>query len=99
MKLYRCPEDYEPNETSIKFCKSKGLTNDMIEELVFEMKDYEYKREHKDWDATFRWWIRNGIKFGTVVPPRKLKTVEEISPEQRSADILAFERDVKKFTA
>ena len=99
MKSSRCPQDFEPNETSIKFCKKKGMSDDAIEDAVFAMSDHEYKQPKSDWDATFRNWIRTAIKYGDITPMQqpKYKTYQEELPEERKAAILQFEKQIKRF--
>ena len=82
----RCPEDYEPNGLSMKFCKSKGLSDEMIADEVFAMKDHEYKVAHSDPDATFRNWIRKRIEWGHITLPRKPRSVEAVTDEEYKTD-------------
>ena len=63
-KAHACPDDFEPNETSIKVAKECGLSNEQLSNLVERMKDYSAsaagsKGLAKDWDARLRNWIRD----------------------------------------
>jgi hypothetical protein len=99
MKSSRCPKDFEPNETSTIFCQKFGMTKDAIDDALFAMKDHEYKQPKSDWDATFRNWIRTAIKYGDITPVQehKYNMPEEIGQETRKADIIAFNRQMKRF--
>jgi hypothetical protein len=81
-----CPEDFEPDEKSMKFARSKGLTEAQIEDQVDAMKDYEFQRKRTEWQRVFRNWIRSGVEWGKIVPVRKRRMPEEVSEEQRKAD-------------
>ena len=99
MKSSRCPPEFEPNETSLKFCHQYGMTKKSIDKHVFAMKDHEYKQPKSDWDAAFRNWIRNAIKYGDLTPVEEhvYSMPEEISTSERERDILKSVTDMEKY--
>lgn len=60
------PKDFSPNETSILRAKELGV--DWKAELPKFIDHHSNKGTvGKDWDAGFRTWLANSIKFGTAV--------------------------------
>tara|TARA_R110000787_G_scaffold29198_1_gene79297 strand:+ start:127 stop:792 length:666 start_codon:yes stop_codon:yes gene_type:complete len=60
--------EWELKGDDIRHAKSKGFKNGQIQELGESFKDYWLadstpKGIKKDWDAAFRTWVRNAIKF------------------------------------
>jgi len=99
MKSSRCPTDFEPNKTSLDFCKEEGITDKAMKKALAHMKDHEYKQPKTDWDATFRNWIRTAIKYGDITPVQEhvYRMPTEVSTEERKADIIKFDEMVKRF--
>lgn len=60
------PEHWVPNEKNIADAKKIDFTDWEIENEGNQFRDYHHARASKfvDWDATWRTWIRNAIKFG-----------------------------------
>ena len=64
----RLPKEWQLEEQNIQHALSKGFKNGQIQELGESFKDYwladsSSKAIKKDWDAAFRTWVRNAIKF------------------------------------
>jgi len=99
MKSARCPQDFEPNEKSLQFCYKYGMSKNTIEDYVEEMKDHTFKQLKSDWDATFRNWIRTAIRYGHITPVQEhvYNMPEDISTDERKADIIAFNEQMKRF--
>jgi hypothetical protein len=55
----RCPAEWEPKDDHRRIALSLGV--DFLSELEI-FRDYEYATAHKDWDATFRVWLRKAGK-------------------------------------
>lgn len=97
-RFYFVPDDWTMSPKLLKWTKDKGLTDQQIEDELENFRDHQYKRQMMRPDACWRNWVKNSIKWGNIVPVQKTRyrAPEEVSEEQRSADILAFERDLKE---
>lgn len=88
MASYFCPDDWQMSAELRRWTLSKGLTDAQVDEQLESFRDHQYKRPMKRWDACWRNWIKNAIKWGDVTPvaaPR-YRTTSELSEEQRKAD-------------
>lgn len=61
-----CPENYKPNQRTIEFAKSKGLSDKQIAVELEKMMDHEFRRGYTDWNRVFRNWVRKAIEIGSV---------------------------------
>ena len=61
-KSHSIPQEWLPNEKHAESCLEKGL---LINDLVEHFRDHHISKGSKmaDWDAAFRNWIRNAVKF------------------------------------
>lgn len=62
-KTKRCPEGFDYTQERSEYALVKGLG---IEEAAGEFEsflDHEYRYARSDWDACWRTWVRNAIKF------------------------------------
>lgn len=93
------PDDWELTSKLRDYARKKGLTDKQIDDQEEAFRLCQFPREILCWDRAWQRWVRNAIEWGKVVPTRQkeYRGVEELSDEQRQADILAFERDVKRF--
>lgn len=62
-------QDWALEDKNIEYALEKGFLNGQILELGESFKDYWLadatpKGKKKDWDAAWRTWVRNAIKFG-----------------------------------
>ena len=98
MSWYFVPEDWEPSDKLIEWTKSKGLSDRQIEDELEKFRDHQYKRPMMRADACWRNWVRIAIERGHVVPTveKVYRQPQELSEDERSADILKFERDMQK---
>ena len=98
-KWYFVPDDWEPSEKLIEWTKKKGLTDQTIEDELESFRDHQYKRPMMRPDACWRNWVKNGIQWGRITPIQepKYRRPENLSTEQREADIIAFKRDMERF--
>ncbi len=98
-KFYFIPNDWNLSEDLLQWTKAKGLSDKSIEDEIESFRDHQYKRPMQRADACWRNWIKNGIKWGSIetVSASQYRTVEELSPEQKKADVLAFDRDMKRY--
>ena len=62
------PEDWEPDQKLMDWCKAKGLSEAQIAEQLECIKDHEFKPMRSCPVRTFRRWIRNAIKWEHVTP-------------------------------
>ena len=60
------PESWSPNEGHYELGGKQGLSRAAVLALVAEWTDYHRSKGTKiaDFDASFRTWIRNSVKFG-----------------------------------
>lgn len=68
-KGVQIPQDWSLEDKNIEYALEKGFLNGQILELGESFKDYWLadatpKGKKKDWDAAWRTWVRNAIKFG-----------------------------------
>ena len=89
------PEDFIPDAKLMAWCKDQGLSEKQVTEQLEAIMDHEFQPMRSCPIRTFRRWIRNAIEWGHVVPSvtRQYRRPQELSEEQRRADILSFERD------
>tara|TARA_R110000751_G_scaffold188685_1_gene294663 strand:+ start:114 stop:779 length:666 start_codon:yes stop_codon:yes gene_type:complete len=64
----RITKEWCLQEDNISYAKEKGFMNGQIQDLGESFKDYWLadstpKSHKKDWDAAFRTWVRNAVKF------------------------------------
>ena len=92
------PDDWELSVKLRQFARNKGLSDSQIDEQEERFRDCQFPRDIKCWDRCWRRWVRNAIDWGKVVPSvePKHRKPEQLSDEQRQADILAFERDMRR---
>jgi hypothetical protein len=81
----RCPEGWQPNDEHRQLALSLGV--DLLSELEF-FRDYTFATARKDWDATFRNWIRTAAERhsrtnGNGKSPPHLVTGEDSGELQR----------------
>ena len=99
-KWYFVPDSWELSESLRKWAKDKGLTDSMIEDQLDEFRDHQYKKPMMRADACFRNWIRNGLKWGNIVPVVQYESrggIQELTAEEKQADIKKFQDDMKRF--
>ncbi len=58
----RCPENFEPTETTLAYA-AKHCPDVRVDEQLDSFKDYEFPRPHQDWDATFKRWLRSAEQW------------------------------------
>lgn len=97
-KWFFVPEEWEISSALRKWAYGKGLSDRQIDELEEAFRDHQFKRPMMRADACFRNWIRNAIKWGDVTPAvtKQYRRPEELSNEQRQADLLKWEQDMKR---
>lgn len=64
----RIPSDWTPNEDNLQYATKQGFQNGAIQKIAEDFKDYwiassGQKAVKQDWDAAWRMWVRNQIKF------------------------------------
>ena len=88
------PDDFEVTPERLEWAmKEFGISEKEVMRQTDEWHDFEYKRAYHDWNRAWKRWLRQADKFGTLHRERKPVRLLEVTPEQRQADILAFERD------
>ena len=89
------PDTWQLTDKLRQYASSKGLTAATIDDQEEAFRLCQFNRDIKCWDRCWMRWIRSSIEWGKVVPVMKTeyRTVEELSPAQRKADILKFESD------
>jgi hypothetical protein len=69
------------------------ISDEEINRQEYEWRIHEYKRAYSDWTRAFYRWFERANAFETLKRERALRQPEELSDEQRQADILKFEND------
>jgi len=72
----RIPEDFYPNEAGIKKAEKAGIN---IQAEVEAFKDYHAGKGNTmlDWQAAWRTWVSNAVKFKASKPNGAFQTVSE----------------------
>jgi hypothetical protein len=93
------PDDWVLTDKLRDYARGKGLTEATIDDQEEAFRLCQFPRPILDFDRAWQRWIRNAIEWGKVVPvvQKEYTTRQEITDEQKSADILAFERDMKRY--
>ena len=88
------PDDFEPTEDQIKWAiDTFRISKAEVLRQTDEWHDFEYKRKYFDWNRAWKRWFRQAEKYDTLKREHKPRVVEQVTEEQRKADLLAFERD------
>jgi hypothetical protein len=94
MKSRFAPDDFEVTTERLQWAmKTFDITEQEVLRQTELWHDHEYKRAYFDWNRAWRRWFRQCEVYGTFKRPVKHRRPEEITTEQRKADILKFERD------
>ena len=93
------PEDFVLTDKLKDFAREKGYTEKHLKDQEEKWRDAQYKTVIKCWDRAWRRWVRNSIEWGHVVPATnpEYRGIQELTEEQKTADVLAFERDKKRY--
>ena len=60
----RCPPKYQPSSELLdSLCAETGFVTPDLMLMLREMKDHEFDKAKKDWDAVFRNWVRRDRKW------------------------------------
>jgi hypothetical protein len=59
----RCPADFELTPTRQGVAVSIGVKPQDVASVFASFKDQEFKVPHSDWEATWRQWCRNELKY------------------------------------
>jgi hypothetical protein len=97
-KWYFVPESWEMSEDLLKWTKEKGLTDKTIEDELESFRDHQYKRPMMRPDACWRNWVKNGIKWGSIVPVAvpTYRGVVELTPDEQKAEAAKWQKDMKE---
>ena len=88
------PDGWVPREKDILWAMKKfNISRDEVARQAESFIDYEFKRAYSDWNRAFRNWFRTGDKYQLLMKERQYRKPEQLTDEQREADILAFEKD------
>ena len=88
-RWYFVPDDWVMSPKLLAWTKAKGLTDKTIENELESFRDHQYKRPMQRPDACWRNWVKNGIKWGNIVPVvdrQYTSNLVELTPEQKAAD-------------
>ena len=93
------PDNWVLTDKLRDYAKNKRLTEATIDDQEEAFRLCQFNRVIHDWDRAWMNWVRNAIEWGKVQPVQEVfhRKPEELSTEQESADILAFERDMKRY--
>lgn len=92
------PDNFKPRESDIEWAMKKfKITRDEVDNQLEEFIDHEFKRSYTDWNRAFRNWFRTADKYSLLTRERVYKQPDELLPEQRKSDIIAFHEQIKRF--
>ena len=100
MRFRFIPDDWTLSDPLREWTKAKGLTDKTIEDELESFRDHEYKVPKSRPDACWRNWVKNGIRWGNIIPTQTptYRTIDEVTPEQKARDLAAYEDQIKRFT-
>lgn len=86
------PDDFEPNEATVSLAKSLGIS---WQAELPKFRDHHLQKGTlgKDWNAGFRTWLNNGVKFGTA---EKVSSIENEGGDPNEIIILPDGRRVTR---
>lgn len=60
------PEGWVPSDANVNHAQDKGLSMQEINDAADSFRNYHHSKQSRfrDWDAAWRTWISNAIKFG-----------------------------------
>ena len=59
--------------------------------------EWEYARAYSDWGRAWKRWFRQAQQYDKFKREHVHKTIKEVLPKQKEADILAFHAQMKRF--
>ena len=89
------PDNWELTEKLRQWTLDQGLTDSMIDDELIHFRLYEWQKPKTDFNRCWQTRILIGLKNDWIKLPveHTYRQPEEVTAEQRDADILAFERD------
>ena len=80
-----------------QYARDKKLTDQTIDDQEEAFRLCQFPRDILDWDRAWQRWIRNAIEWGKVQPMQEIKynMPQEPSTDERKADIIKFEEQMK----
>jgi len=91
------PSGFSPRDVDIEWAMQEfNINKDEVERQFILMSDHEFRRSYTDWNRVFRNWMRKAEEIGSLKREFKHRKVEPLSDDQRDADIIAFDRDMKR---
>lgn len=93
-RSYTAPDDFEVTLDRLEWAMTEfNISKAEVMRQTEIWHDYEFRRAYFDWGRVWKRWFRKCDELNQFRRERKPRLVEEVSDEQRQADILAFERD------
>ena len=91
------PEDWKPSEKTLEFGEELGFQRAAILRLVGPCVDYHRSKgnKHVDFEAVFRTWLRNDVKFNGAPNGRSEKDSQDGSAPSSVSSIMAHQRALK----
>ena len=93
------PADWVLSDDLRDWTRSKGLTDECIEDEIESFRDHEYKVAKSRPDACWRNWVKNGIRWGRIetVSNGNYRRPAEITQAEKDADKAKFEATMKRY--
>ena len=92
------PNNFKPRDSDIEWAMKKfNISRDEVDKQLEEFIDHEFKRSYTDFNRCFRNWFRTADKYSLLTRDHKYSTIEPLSDEQKTADVLAFEKAMKGY--
>lgn len=82
----RAPKDFEATAKLLEFGRKEGFTEAEVLREVEAFKDHEYQHTKKDWDATFRNWLRKSKQWKSERKPgKKLTYAAQLAEDMKAS--------------
>ena len=91
------PADFEVTPERLEWAmRTLGIDEAEVMRQTELWQEHEYKRAYTDFGRCWKRWLRNAEKYGTLRRERKLRLVQEITPDQRQADLVKWAADMQR---
>ena len=98
VKSHFVPNDFIVTDHLKSWAKTTFNINDKeVDRQVIRWRLCEYKRAYSDWARAYQRWFYQADKYGELRRDYQVRMVEELTAGQREADILQFEKTVRKY--
>lgn len=91
------PDNFQPKDKDIEWAMHEfNIARTEVDRQVELLRDHEFRRNYTDWNRVFRNWMRKADEIQTLKREQRLRRPEELTDEQRAADIRKWEDDMRR---